>query len=257
MINKWKTWRILVFISAFLTLFISCSKNEILTADKVTITAADLDCESTPCATIDISIIEVSGTNSSNEINKNIEQHLIEILDLDETRTPSSLDKAIAAFNTTYARMKSEFPEELFTYEAMIDCNVNFKSSELLTIEADYYLFTGGAHGYEGVRFMHFNPKTGQEISTKNLFKNIKKASRLCENTFRQKNNIPKDQNINSTGFNFENDAFHLPENIGFEEDSLLLYYASYEINPYAMGSTILKIPLSDIKDQLVMDINE
>lgn len=257
MINKWKTWRILFFLIAFLTLFISCSKNEILTADKVVITAVDLDCESTPCATIDISIIEVSGTDTSNEINKNIEQHLIEILDLDETHTPSSLNKAIVAFNTMFTTMKSEFPEELFTYEATIDCNVNFKSSELLTIEVDYYLFTGGAHGYEGVRFIHFDPKTGQEISTEDLFKNIKKVSQLCENTFRQKNNISQDQSINSTGFNFENDTFYLPENIGFEKDSLLLYYASYEINPYALGSTILKIPLSDIKDQLAMDIEK
>ncbi|UZO82045.1 DUF3298 and DUF4163 domain-containing protein [Aquimarina sp. ERC-38] len=257
MINKIKNFFIIVVLSTLGLLIGSCSKKEDFHTEKLLLELPDTDCTVLPCATLDISIIRIFGLENSEKINSKIEKHIINILDTDQKGAHQTVEEAMLAFNDMYVTMKSQFSEELFTYEATVDCNVHYQSVDLLTVEMDHYLFTGGAHGYEGVSFIHFNPQTGQELSINELFKNPKKIAQLCEKAFRVQNHISSEKSINSTGFNFENDQFYLPENIAFEKDSLLLYYNTYEINPYVSSNTLLKVPLSQLKDQLKVDIIE
>jgi hypothetical protein len=53
------------------------------------------------------------------------------------------------------------------------------------------------------------------------------------------------------TDFFFGKD-FVLPENIGYNEEGLLLLYNTYEIASYAMGITEFTIPYSEINNLLL-----
>lgn len=257
MINKKKWSPIFAIVILSFICLISCSKNVEFTTEQVHFTEDNFSCSNKPCATIDINLLVVEGVAHSHKINQSIDQHLANLVGLEEESYPLYLEKAITLFNKEYRDLKTEFPDELYTYEVTMNCFVNFKSSELLTVEVYYYLFTGGAHGYEGTKFIHYNLENGEEIHPNRLFKNVKKVSKLCENTFRRTYNIPPDENINSTGFNFEKDQFYLPENVGFQGDSILFFYNAYEINPYASGSTQIKLPLEKLKDQFAVDLSK
>lgn len=94
--------------------------------------------------------------------------------------------------------------------------------------------------------FLNFDPTTGKQYSQEELF--TPEFTDFIEDIFRKEQNIPAEENINSTGFWFENDTFHLPENIGFEEEKVILIYNSYEIAPYAAGDIYMEIPIEEVR---------
>ena len=44
----------------------------------------------------------------------------------------------------------------------------------------------------------------------------------------------------------FETESFYLPDNIGYTENGLILFYEPYEIASFADGPIILTIPYTD-----------
>ena len=49
----------------------------------------------------------------------------------------------------------------------------------------------------------------------------------------------------------FENDEFYLPENIGFTQEGLQLFYEQYEVASYADGPIILTLKYKEIEPYL------
>jgi hypothetical protein len=49
----------------------------------------------------------------------------------------------------------------------------------------------------------------------------------------------------------FDPNNFTLPENIGFDDDGLILLYNTYEIAPYSSGLTEIHIPFDEIDSLL------
>ena len=125
----------------------------------------------------------------------------------------------ISSFITSYENLKKKFPEDTFGWEAKIDGSVKYQSDSILNIEIKHYTFTGGAHGYQGLKSLLFNPKTGKSIERKLLFKDENVFKAFAEKTFRIKYNIPENQAINSTGLQFEDEVFQLPLNVFFTEN--------------------------------------
>ena len=93
---------------------------------------------------------------------------------------------------------------------------------------------------------MNFDPETGRLLSNKDLFSEGFKE--FAEKRFREKNNIPENEPINSTGFFFEDDKFQLPKNIGFHSNKVVLRYNSYEIASYAEGNIQLEFKTQEVK---------
>ena len=55
----------------------------------------------------------------------------------------------------------------------------------------------------------------------------------------------------------FENDEFHLPANIGFREDKLILTYNPYEIAAYVEGQKTYEYDLDEVSEYLKIDFSE
>ena len=49
----------------------------------------------------------------------------------------------------------------------------------------------------------------------------------------------------------FFGEPFHLPDNIGYSEEGLILLYNVYEIASYAQGYTEFRIPFSELNTYL------
>jgi hypothetical protein len=121
-----------------------------------------------------------------------------------------------------------------------------------LNIEINHYTFTGGAHGYQGLRSLIFNPDTGKSIPNDQLFKDKNAFKAFAEKKFRTKYNIPENKSINATGFQFEDDKFQLPLNIFYTDKGLLLHYNQYEAASYAYGPKDLFLTFNEVNNYLI-----
>lgn len=203
------------------------------------------------CTIISLEVVKAKGAEISENINAQLEEHVIQLISSEEEPAASSLEELSENFISDYREAAESFSEEP-PWEAYLNENVYLKSEELLSIGITTEIFSGGAHGYKTLTFLNFNPKTGEKYSAEELF--TPEFSEFVEEKFRSKFDIPSEENINSTGFWFENDQFRLPENIGFEEDKVILVYNSYEIAPYAFGDVYMEIPMEEVRPFLKIE---
>ncbi|NAS31172.1 DUF4163 domain-containing protein [Flavobacteriaceae bacterium R38] len=239
--------RLLLF-SVFILLIFSCSKNQDLTFQNSEMSIDD--CDNCPLIKVDIPEAE-ENSDIAIKINTILAEKVIEIIDFSEEKELENIPEAIQSFSSSYKELVKEFPESV-KWEATVDGSISSRHKEIICIQLNSYMFTGGAHGYNAVTYINFNLKSGNELSPSDFVKDIDKFTLMAEKMFRKQEDIPLDKNINSTGFMFENDQFHLPENIGFTENEIILFYNQYEIASYADGPKTIEIPLSQAKELLI-----
>lgn len=184
---------------------------------------------------------------AAEEINKKIYEFISNTIDYQDETNMESPEELAANFIENYKLTAEEFPEYELPWEATISGNIIYKNDELICIAFKTDMFTGGAHGYRSTSYLNFDPVTGQALTARDLF--TSDFSAYVEKDFRKKQQIPADSNINSTGMFFENDSFHLPNNVGITRDKVLLHYNAYEIAPYASGNFTLTYPKSEIQE--------
>ena len=122
-----------------------------------------------------------------------------------------------------------------------------YEDENLVTLKLNSYSFTGGAHGYGSTTYLNFDKKSGKELENAQLFDDFEGFIEFAETQFRKQEEIPQDQNINTTGFMFEGDNFHLSNNMGYTSEGLQLIYNQYEVASYADGPISLVLPYSEI----------
>lgn len=201
------------------------------------------------CASISLFIPRASGNGTvSTKINEHITTHVIDLVSSEEDPQVDSLEELAAQFIREYNSTKEDFPREP-AWDTYIFSRIYSKNEQLLSIGFNTEVFMGGAHGFRGISFLNVDPQTGNLYAHRDLFK--PEFRRFAETKFREQEEIPGEESINSTGFWFENDRFALPENIGFEKDKLVLAYNTYEIAPYSDGDYLLEIPLEEARPYL------
>lgn len=240
----------------FLCIFLvfSCKKDtpppefEELNIDLVS--QLDCDPEEENCAFISINIPWAANTNSRNKrINDQIESHVINLLDYQEENNFKSLESISQNFIDSYEAAAIEFPEYNIPWEASLNGRVMYMSEKIISIEFNLALFTGGAHGFTSISFLNIDPATGLELKNEDLF--TAEFTGYVEDYFRRSYDIPANEPINSTGFLFNNDQFELPENIGFNQQKIILRYNVYEVASYAEGGIKIEIPKEEAREYL------
>lgn len=238
-----------------LVLASSCSSEQPVSFEETAYSHENFSlCQSNNCPTIKVHFLQAAGDDKkSNLINQKINQALIDKIAAteDDTHIFSDVEKAIEFFIQDFITFEEDFGNAFVSYDIDIFMQVSYQSDDFISIELNYYLFTGGAHGYGGTTFLNFDAKTGKELTDADLFNNNEALLTYCENRFREVYQITAERSINSSGFWFEGERFHLPENIGFTEIEMILHYNQYEIASYAEGPIILTIPLLEIEEFL------
>ena len=157
----------------------------------------------------------------------------------------------LKSFINQYEKMQKENPQDTFGWQAEVTGKKLYQSEQIINFEISHYSFTGGAHGYRGLRSIIVNPETGKSIANQDLFVNESIFRAFAEKQFREKFNIPNKAPINSKGFMFEDEKFQLPQNYFFTPKGLLLHYNSYEIASYAQGPQELLLTFESLKPYL------
>jgi hypothetical protein len=229
----------------------SCSFNSPLKFEVTSISNENFDgCISTNCPSIKIQFLKASGNNQkSQKVNRHIEGTLIDLVAAaeDDRSYIAHVSEAVQFFIEDFKKFRQDFGNNYIDYDVDTFMQVSHQSESLVSIELNYYLFTGGAHGFNGTKFLNFNAKTGELLSNETLFKPTDEFIAICENKFRTLYQIPEDRSINATGFWFERDSFYLPDNIGFTETEMILYYNQNDIASYAEGPIVMSIPIEDV----------
>jgi len=203
------------------------------------------------CPRIDINIPNALDDSAVSEaINRSLREEIISILSFAEDEDIDSPEKAIQSFTESYKEVKTKFPDEV-PWETEIDGKVIYEDGNIITILMNSYSFTGGAHGYASTAYLNFDKKQGAELDNWDLFDDLEGFEKYAEAKFREQEKIPEDGNINDTGFMFESDSFHLPNNIGYTPDGLKLIYNQYEVASYADGPIELILPYNEVNRYL------
>ena len=202
--------------------------------------------EEMTCTSIAINSIKAVGPPViAEEINHTIEEYIIKAVSAEEHPKISSLEELAENFISDYLETSQKFTQEP-GWKAYVDAHILDSSATILSIEITSEVYEGGAHGYENLYFLNFNPETGALYSPEELFE--PGFPEFVEKQFRKDHNIPEKDSINSTGFRFKNNTFHLPKNIGFDDEKVLFVYNPYEISPYASGAFYFEIPRTKLK---------
>ncbi|MDF0707124.1 DUF3298 and DUF4163 domain-containing protein [Flagellimonas okinawensis] len=233
------------FFAALLALSVlaSCESESKLTFEPVQLQGEV--CED--CPRIDINIITaLDNTPISEAINSALREEIISILSFSDDTNIDTADEALQSFTDSFKEVKTKFADEV-QWEAEIDGDVIYEDENIITIKLNSYSFTGGAHGYASTSYLNFDKRQGVELENWQLFDDVDGFEDFAETKFRIQEKIPQDANINATGFMFNGDSFHLPNNIGYTSDGLKLIYNQYEVASYADGPIELILPYNEI----------
>lgn len=220
-------------------MFISCNQ-------EVDLTFSETNFSFNKNAIIEINVPNADGTNTvSKAINSAIENFIVNTIDFSEdSLTNVSLNEAVKKFDSIYIAFKDDFEENTLVWEALIDGEVTYQSPALTCIAINSYLNTGGAHGNMTISFLNFDPQTGQLLHLDDHIKNPSGLVKLAEKYF----NLELQESSDEEGFDdyFFGEGFHLPANIGFSDDGVILLYNVYEIAPYSEGVIEFTIPFEE-----------
>ncbi|SRX52466.1 DUF3298 and DUF4163 domain-containing protein [Aequorivita sp. CIP111184] len=237
---------------------VGCNQEKNIEISSESFTEKELKiCKNSKCPEVTINYVEVFGDDEvSEKINNKIKNFIFSSLLMGEDTIPTAktIQEAATGFIEAYNADKAQFTDMAGEYFAEISVNEIYSSKEHLCFEMRQYLFTGGAHGYGTTSFLNIDPTTGEELTSKKLFKNNKEFIAFAEKKFRLQQKIAKEQSINDNGFWFENDKFYLPESVGFTQDSLIFVYNQYDIASYADGPIELKIDIKEAEPFLSID---
>ncbi|WP_300485535.1 DUF3298 and DUF4163 domain-containing protein [Flavobacterium sp.] len=234
---------------------VSCEKKELQFENIAYEKQSKKPCDST-CTQVKINVpIAENSPVVEDSINNAVFNTVREIVYFGEQPyTASNYQELMENFVKSYNDLIAQFPnDKMPAWEATVEGKVVYHSENIINITLKHYTFTGGAHGYSGVRSIVLNAETGKTIPEEGFIKDKKGFQAYAEKKFREKFNIPAGKPINENGLMFENEVFQLPETYIFSEKGLVLYYNTYEIAPYVDGPRELLLPYDSIKPYLIL----
>lgn len=215
-----------------------------------TILAKDESCEAEPieCTHVAINYPVFLKENMSNA-NRIITNSIADLLgfgDL-ESSQQADLQKNANKLIADFQDFKKEFPDSKQVWNFRLKSRVAYSDEEKISLVFASQSYTGGAHGAVNQVYFNFD-KNGRLLKIGDLVEDVENFKVVAEQKFRHKKNIKDGQSYSDAGYNFPNDEFSLPANIGITDNAFVLYYNQYEIAPYSSGPTHLVILYEELK---------
>ncbi|MCL5127371.1 DUF3298 and DUF4163 domain-containing protein [Algibacter sp. L4_22] len=218
--------------------------------DDIDTTFEDINITTEENTIVEVNIPKALGNTSiSNAINSAINKEVIADLHIGEPESirTTTIKESITTFNKEFDNFQTDFPETTQVWEAQIDGEIMFTSPDIISIALTSYTNTGGAHGMLKISFLNFEASTGKTISNENLINDIEAFKQIASPYFKE---ATKDKDI----FESELDIFNLPENMGYNDEGIVLLYNAYEIAPYSTGIIEFEIPFNEIESYLTFN---
>jgi hypothetical protein len=178
-----------------------------------------------------------------------IARNVFASLEGDEGGT-STFDALAGELRDEYLELREEFPDYAIPWELTRKGTILFDSAGIVTLRFDEYSYLGGAHGMQISRFISFESKSGHRLSEEDLFRpgSAEALSRGIEEEFRRIRGIKEGVSLSDAGFWVEEGKFPVSPIWGVCSGGILFYYPAYEIGPYALGPTEVRVPLERMR---------
>ncbi|MDE5736196.1 MAG: RsiV family protein [Bacteroidales bacterium] len=127
-----------------------------------------------------------------------------------------------------------------------LECHQLLEVSEkdVLVWKTQLYLYTGGAHGSQAVRYLNVNPKTGAEITLSEVIKPE------MMDTVRDRVRAKLAESAESRDI-FDLASVELPSQFRLGGDAIVFQYQVYEIAPYVSGPIAVSLTKAELADCL------
>lgn len=235
----------------------SCDRNAPLMFSSEILSEQDLAvCKNDPCSEVEILFQQATGEESvSSRINAAIKLQITDALFLGD-EDPSldvTIEAAAAQFVLAYRDHQPDIPSDLDNggYQASINMTLLLQNDDLVSIQNDTYIYTGGAHGNGYTTFLNFDVQTGKQMDVEELVSDFEAFEAFAEKKFRETQDIQPEESINETGFMFDDEQFYVSTNVGISNEEMVIVYNPFEISPTAKGIVILRIPIEEVQPYL------
>lgn len=189
---------------------------------------------------IEINIPVADGDKTiCDSINKALTNFVIQALNVDSKNGIKNIEESILNFNISFNTFKSKLPSEvqqdLTPWEASIEGEITYQSSQLVCIAMNTYLNTGGVHGSSKVSFLNFNTQTGEQIFYQTFVADKEKLRTVIKSKF--------EKEIGPIAL----EDFKLPETIGLNYEGAVILYNTNEIPSYTDTLIEFTVPYDEI----------
>ena len=204
-------------------------------------------CSPSPCVEVDIAELpalpELVASGAREKIEGEIRRVLYAPLDV-ETNAP------------TLDTVMNELQERLNEYDSVSDALVSwsltrtakvlFSDARVTSLEVTNVGYLGGAHGFNERTLMTFDSQSGQRLGVADVVANQSQRmlNKIVEAEFRRARSVRSGQSLQDAGF-FILPGQELPigENFALTDAGLEIQYNPYEVAPYALGETRVRVP--------------
>ena len=230
---------------------------ETVTADKTVVLSND---DLSPTCSVHLSMEEATQENGHRGelINATVMKRL-----LDSEESTMKLAAENFANHYTESYLKTMLPlynedradttkRSWYQYHYIINCSTQKGSKGTIVYLATVDYYEGGAHGIDQTITLNFEAKTGRQLTLSDIFapgyEQPLKAVLL--KALKARTGCSTLAALHDKGYLYSMDIFP-SENFILSEETITFIYNPYEIAPYAMGSTELIIPFSDVDNLL------
>lgn len=143
------------------------------------------------------------------------------------------------------ARKKSDPAMDRIPYEFNSSGSIYLRRG-ISSVDLETYSFTGGAHGQTVGYICNFDNSTGAELSVGEMFTDTVRLSQMNREAFKAYLKAKDIPDVESYLF-VDVDELSLPQNIGFDEQGVVMLYNQYEIAAYVFGQSRYVLPYTSV----------
>ena len=213
----------------------------------------DKDKREEPCVTFSVTWPEVTG-GVSDEIKTKLNAAIM--ARLQPSDAPRGFEAEAAAMVDDYHKFRKEFPDAELGYFTRRQAEISASNASVLSIVINEEDFRGGAHPNSDRTYINLRPSSGEEIALQDLLAGgaAPKLSALVEKGFRRVREIDGERKLSDAGFHFADDKFTVGRTWGIDSAGLVFHYNPYEVAPYALGPTTVRLAWSELAGLLNPD---
>lgn len=206
-------------------------------ARSITIVRTKPDCSSADCPSIKVKRLSFIGRDRFNNF---LDQTMASMAEVDASNNAAF--RTLAEFATYFWKISKP------GYQVVLEASVRRGDEDLVVVQLDSYIFTGGAHGLSTTQYINWLPQTDKILSLESML--LPKKMPAFEQALKKQHAIWLKSNPQA----IENPAaynklwpFVPTDNAALLSDGLAVTYDPYSIAPYSFGRPTITIPYSEL----------
>ena len=217
---------------------VTASRNKKIASRVLTLKRVKPDCKGSECPVLNFKQLTFTGYDRFNSF---LEQTLLSLALLETNRTQNV--RTLPELEIYF--FKTAQPRD----EIALAASVKFQSEEVIVIQLDSYIFTGGAHGISTTQYLNWLPKTDKLLTLETMLlpgqaQAFEGALKKQHALWLKKNELAKKD---PEGYN-KLWPFEPSDNVALLENGLAVTYDPYLLAPYSFGKPTIYIPFRELK---------